>query len=628
MRKFYFLVFSLLLASSVIAQKDLHSKNKKAIQSYLKAYELDSLGNYFDTPPLLREALKRDDSFDEAYFLLFMTHMKHTNLTGAKRVFSQAEGKIEDKFKNRMLLELATLNWSKGEYSEAQRLKGLVGDEIYNVDSVAKSLVIQSIDFSIQSQGQSMAIEFDELKYPLNTYQSQYFPSITSDGTLVFTGREKGRGGANENLYSSRPTSSGWEQPQWLSDSVNTLNYNEGTASISADGLTIVFTGCNRPLGYGSCDLYESQFRNGTWSTPENLGERINTSHWESQPSLSQDGRRLYFVSTKSGGLGGQDIWMSNRVNGEWTEAVNLGSKINTRLDDCSPYLHPDGETLYFASRGRPGLGGYDIFLSSNQEGEWAEPINLGHPINTFENQVGYSLGLDGWAYYSDNNFLGETKLYRFKMPEHLLPKKELVLFKGLVKVSDSDQKLSADIWLADFLNDSTVVKTYSKRNGTFNFVPPDNEKNYMVYAQKKGYKLFKEELKKLQKVNDQYLIEMLPLAVGDRVILNNIFFDFNSATLDITAKEELQIATEFLKNNPSVQVEIGGHTDTVGDDAYNLNLSENRAKSVFDYLVSKGINPDRMTYKGYGETQPIVKTDDGEKHPENRRIELIIKKL
>ena len=571
------------------------------------------------------ESLRKDDSFDEAYLLLFQTYLKKGSLGQADGVFSTARSQVEQPFVNRMKLELATLHWSNGRYELAQKqIQNLKGN-IYGVKTATQELVVKSIEFSFQSNENPREIKFEELPKPLNQFQGQYFPSLTADGMLIFTGRSRGRRGENEDLFISKISGKSWAEPKSLSDSINTDQFNEGTASVAADGFSIVFTGCNRPDGLGSCDLYASYNINGAWTKPENLGKAINTAHWESQPSLSIDGRKLFFVSTRPGGKGGQDIWMSTKASGKWSKAVNLGPVINSELDDCSPFIHPDGETFFYASSGKAGLGGFDLFKSRLEGNIFDEPQNLGFPINTHANQVGYTVGLDGWAYYSDNNLMGQTKLYRFKMPEDLLPKTKSQVLSGIVKNSETGEALSADVYLMDLDKDSVIMETHSKTDGVFRFLTTANEQTDMVYVKNKGYSLFKRPLEQIQRVNDLYVVELNPLRVGQKIALNNILFEFNKSTLDSKAKKELMLAMEFIKDNPQITVEIGGHSDTIGDDGYNLTLSQNRAKTVYEYFIYYGINKERLSFKGYGESQPI-RGDNSEILDElSRRIEIKI---
>jgi outer membrane protein OmpA-like peptidoglycan-associated protein len=623
------LLFSLLvlfcLAQTSWAQQALHTKSKKAIDLYNQAYELDSVGNIFQSLTLLQEALEKDESFDEAHLLLFMTYMKRNELNKAIQTIELSKPLVEPGFNNRMILELATFHWSSGRYGEALKWKERINGSIIGVDQATIDLVDQSIEMASEEKNNAEKIDFQELPNPINRFEAQYFPSLAADGTIVFTGREKGRNGYNENLYISRSAGNKWVAPVTISDSINTKRYNEGTASIAADGFSIVFTGCNRPEGLGSCDLYISYNRNGEWSKPENLGKEINSQYWESQPSLSQDGRRLYFVSRRPGGFGGQDLWVSEKNGKNWTAAKNLGPTLNTKWDDCSPFIYPDGKTFYYASKGKPGFGGYDLFKTQLVNEKWDEPVNLGFPINTFDNQVGYSLGVDGWAYYSDNNLVQQIKLYRFKMPESLMPETKINLLSGIVEDASTKLKLSAELYVNDLAKDATVVQTFSKSNGVFGFLIPRTSNDLMVYANKTGYKLYKNSLSNMTKEEGKFVIPMEKLAVGEKVVLNNILFELNSSKLNLDAKKELEIALEFLKDNPEVNIEIGGHTDDSGEADYNLKLSQERAKSVLDFFVENGISSERLTHVGYGENRPVSIEKGDLANAINRRIELVV---
>lgn len=613
------------LSQNTWAQEQLHTKSKRAVELYKEAYELDSIGNIFQSLPLLQEALQKDESFDEAHLLLFITYMKRNELNKAIQRIELSKPFVEEGFINRMTLELATFHWSSGRYGEALRLKNGINGPIIGVDQETINLVYQSIDLANEGKKSTVKIDFQELPNPINLFEAQYFPSIASDGTIVFTGRQKTRNGSNENLYISSSIGNKWTKPENISDSINTERYNEGTASISADGFSIVFTGCNRPKGLGSCDLYISYFSKGSWSNPENLGSQINSKYWESQPSLSQDGRVLYFVSRRPGGFGGQDLWFSEKKGENWTAAKNLGPIVNTKWDDCSPFIYPDGQTLYYASKGKPGFGGYDLFKTRVVNEKWDEPINLGFPINTFDNQVGYSLGVDGWAYYSDNNLMQQIKLYRFRMPKSLMPKSNIIMLSGVVEDADTKEKISADLFVTDILKDSTVIQTYSKNTGTFGFIMPVSNRDFMLYANKNGYKLYKNKLSNMTKIKGEIVIPMQKLAIGEKVVLSNILFELNSAVLNLTAKKELEVALDFLKDNPKVNIAIGGHTDVSGEPDYNQALSEKRAKSVLDYFVKFGISQDRLTHIGYGENFPITREKGAQANAINRRIELVI---
>ena len=627
MRRHLIIVIGVLLAViSLTAQEppSYHTRSKKAIALFEEARKLDHAGNWFRSLDLLQEALKKDKSFDEAILLTHQILIKRGQWSRADSIYKVSEERVDEEFKNRMLLDGAFYNYSEGNYEEAQELKKQIDGEIKGIDHRMLDLVKTSIDYAVEQKKTPRKIEFTQLPAPLNNKPQQYFPSITGTDMLVFTIRDKG-GRSHEDIYFSQLSETGWSTPLGISTGINSER-NEGTASISSDGRTLVFTACNRPSNVGSCDLYVAYRRTSGWTRPQLLSRAINTIYWESQPSLSQDGRQLYFVSKRPDGLGGQDLWWSQKVNDEWLPAINLGEQVNTTFDDCSPYIYADGKTLFFASRGRPGFGGYDLFVIERQNiNAWGEARNLGYPINSHGNQVGYTVSTDGWAYYSDNDRFGQTKLHRFRMPEDLLPKTGIASLKGRIVNAETDAYLEADVNVADLATDSTLLVTRSdEASGRFQLFIEPNEDAYL-YIKKKGFLLYKANMNELFASNQEAEVRLSPLKVGDKIILNDVLFQFNSAELDIEATQELDAAVAFLKDNPEVKIEIAGHTDAQGDEEYNIKLSFDRAMSVHEYFLKKNVPKENLVFKGYGESQPLTGAEVGDQAAKNRRIELII---
>ncbi len=604
--------------------QDLHTRSKKAIEFYNQARDLDHVGNWYNSYELLKQALAKDGGFDEAVLLAHQILIKRGDWPSADSLYSKHQSRVEKDFRNRMLLDGAFYNYSEGDYNKAYELKALIDGSVKDIDIRLFDLVKRSIDYARENKKKPREVEFRELEAPVNDQPQQYFPSITANDMLVYTVRGKvGRG--DENIFFSQWDGKAWTKPESISTSINT-DRNEGTASISADGRTLVFTGCNKPNGVGSCDLYISNRNEEGWSKPQLLSESINTLYWESQPSLSQDGRQLYFVSKRPDGLGGQDIWWSEKISGEWAPAINLGPAVNTSFDDCSPYIHPNAKTLFFASRGRLGFGGYDLFRTEQTARmEWVEPLNLGYPINTHGNQVGYTISADGWAYYSDGNSDRQTRLFRFKMPPDLLPEAPVFALTGYVSDADTKKPLAAEVNVSDLATDSTLLITRSaQRNGQFKLLMESNESAYL-YIKKKGYLLYKANLDELFDATGLAEIALTPLKIGERIVLADILFEFNSADLDANATKELDQAAAFLLTNPEVRIEIAGHTDSQGNDDYNIKLSKSRAESVYRYFLEKSVPKENLVFKGYGESQPIAVGTDASQVALNRRIELII---
>jgi Tol biopolymer transport system component len=238
----------------------------------------------------------------------------------------------------------------------------------------------------------------------INTKDDEYWPSITADGlTLMFTRQPRLAENkevfetVQEDFYISYYQNNLWQKAVNAGAPLNT-NQNEGAQTLSSNGKYMFFTACNRPGGMGSCDIYFSAFNEGKWTEPFNIGPPENTKYWESQPSVSADGKLLIFSSNRPGGVGGKDLWLS-KLNEQnlWSIPVNLGTTINTVGDEMSPFIHFDGKTLYFSSDGRVGMGGFDLFMTTmKDDSTWTEPINLGYPINTYNDEMGLIIESNG----------------------------------------------------------------------------------------------------------------------------------------------------------------------------------------------------------------------------------------
>ncbi|PWJ56008.1 WD40 repeat protein [Dyadobacter jejuensis] len=485
-------------------------------------------------------------------------------------------------------------------------------------------LYIQSCTFARQALAHPLAIDKVSLGDTVNFLETQYFPVLTGDSeTLLFTGQTRER---DENIYLSNRINGRWQLPQPISEAINSAQ-NEGTCSISADGRTLVFTACNRPDGYGSCDLYISHKKGAAWSTPVNLGDIINSRSWESQPSLSADGRTLYFSSDRKEGQGKKDIWYTARdESGSWTAPRNAGSSINTIMDDVAPFIHANGRSLFFSSDGYPGMGGFDLYQSTLTDSLWSQPLNLGYPINTIGDQVGFFLSSDGLqAYYTDDVAdPGKSKLYTFALPANLRNKITPTRYvKGKLLNKSTQGPIAADITLFDLSRQTKVGEYHSDtQNGQFLAVL-NRDSEYAMHIEKPGF-LFKSLTFTVQDsvsvINLEIPLE--PVEKDKKEVLNNIFFNSGSVELGQRSRIELRRLTQFLTDNPKLQIEISGHTDNTGNDATNKALSLERAKAVVEYLKQSGIAPQRLFTKGYGSSKPIAANDTEENRQKNRRIE------
>ncbi len=489
---------------------------------------------------------------------------------------------------------------------------------------------IASAQFAAEAIKHPLKIDKRSLGDTVNFLKAQFFPVLTADNeTLIFTGLTPER---DENMYITHRTDKGWDTPEEISKKINSPN-NEGTCTISADGRMLVFTACNRPDGYGGCDLYYTQKDGKDWRAPKNIGPIVNSPNWESQPSLSADGSVLYFTSDRPGGVGKADIWKTVLDStGNWLAPANLGKPINTSDEENAPFIHANGRTLFYASNGMPGMGGFDLFMSQRTDTVWSAPRNLGYPINTVADQVGMYISSDGQtAYYTDDRTEPKGRramLYAFTIPDTLqktfVPTKYI---KGKVFDQRTKVPLQAALELYD-LSSQQRVATFSSEPATGEFLAVLNQNSeHALYVVKEGY-LFK-SLTFVASDSTPALRLDVPLerAEKDRVeVLNNIFFATGAYTLDEKSKVELQKLVSFLKQNPKLSIEIAGHTDDVGGDKENLELSRQRAQSVATYLAETGLSATRFTAVGYGETKPKVPNTSDENRRLNRRIEWSIR--
>jgi outer membrane protein OmpA-like peptidoglycan-associated protein len=633
MKLLYSLFIILLACQTAWTQTKYSSSSKAAIKNYEKASSLLDLNNFDEAKTELKEAIDQDDQFIEAYLLLADVYRVTFDNLKAKENY-KAAFKINPAFAPERYYYYAESELKTGDYESAllhytlYREKGTPNFD--RIELTEKYIV--DCKFAIEAVKNPIEFKPQNLGPSINSKDQEYFATLTADEkTLIFT-RQIIR---NEDFYRSFKTDTGYTKAQYLSENINTPSYNEGAQCISPDGQFLFFTGCNRPDGLGRCDIYIAQKEGNGWSKPINLGFPINTKGWESQPSLSSDGKTLYFVSDRHGGFGSYDIWKSNiQTDGTWSTPVNLGSKINTKYDEQSPFIHPDDQTLYFSSNGWPGLGQKDIFISRlDSLKKWSNPLNLGFPINTYGEENGLTINATGTkAFFSSDNFggYGGFDIYSFDLPQKLRPT-PVNYVSGVVFDEETKERISAVVDIIDLKTSTSIhVALSDVIDGTFLATLPKN-KEYSLNVSKKGYLFYSENFSVVKNKVGKPIILEVPLqniAVGKKVVLKNIFFDTNKFDLKPESIAELSKIIEFLEENPKVEIELSGYTDNVGDDNYNLDLSQNRAKAVYDYLIANKIRANRLSYKGYGKTSPVSDNKTEEGRANNRRTEFLIKKI
>lgn len=644
--KYIFFTLSLFIFASCSTAQQYSTSNKKAIKLFEQgknepSAHLNSSGtlpNYRGGIDYLNQAIEKDPRFWEAHMLAGEFY----------EILREYEPAI-DHFKKALAINpqqsstgstyfyLANLQQAVGDYSGAiKNIDVFTQFRNANPDLVSESYRIRAnCEFAMEALKHPSTFNPINIGPGINTDNPEYFPTITVDGkTILFTrrikdGRVDGPFKEQEDFFVSELSNRGiWQTAIPMPSNVNTVN-NEGAPTIAADGRSLVFVACpdatgkdygeNR-TGKGSCDLFYTKKLGANWMNPINLPGNVNSFVWESQPSLSADGRTMYFirrVSQRNQPMN-SDIFVS-RIddNGMWGTPIRLPDYINTSVEEESVLIHPDGKTLYFASRGHVGMGGSDLFVTRmDKNGNWGQPENLGYPINTKYDENSLMVSPDGeiafFASDRDGGF-GDLDIYYFEMPEHLRPTKTLY-FEGVVFDINTKRPVPGKFQLIDLETGKEVIYSEAdKLTGEFMVSLPIN-KQYALNVSYPGYAFFSQNFDMINPDNSEAIhmdVPLVPLSGSDQsIVLANVFFDLSKSTLRKESYVELDKLVSFLNENDKVKIEIGGHTDSRGDAKSNKILSNDRAKAVYDYVIQKGITKERLSFMGYGSSQPVF-TDE-----------------
>ncbi len=625
------LCWLLIIPNALMAQGS--SKNERTHQWHQQARVALSKGEIEKGVVLYEKIIKQNKNQAEYYWLLDDV-LKQTQ-QHEKRIalLQKAIKNKKTSFPEQTIEKLGLAYFDAGYYDEAvltfKQLKQTPTIKRYIAQcETAKSLRNNPIETTISVMGSEINTPFDNI-WPGITADEEVFSFTVVEGkTSPFSHSYS----IQEDIYQSYKLNNNWQQASRLPSPINTPD-NEGSQHFSADGRYMFFVGCNRKDGKGSCDIYYSINNGGTFSTPINPGEPLNTSFWESTPSFSACGNYLYFASNRRGGIGGKDIWqcqVSILPSGKLSffNVQNLGEKINTIFDEISPFIHSDNMHLYFSSTGHAGMGGFDVFLATKDSiGQWNAVKNIGYPINTAGDEIGFVVAASGTkAYLSSNQHADNQRLnrqlYEISLPETLQPKK-MKTVKGIVLDKKTKLPLQANIEVFDFETQKTISRTISDtKTGSFTAIIP-GENQVGLFAKKQQYLVSSERVDSSSSAF--YTIELQKIEKGTSFVLRNIYFDFDSYELLTNSYAELNRLIEFLQLNASVQITISGHTDNLGSNAYNIALSTQRARSVYNYLVQKGIDSSRLRFEGKGAENPIEDNNTENGRSKNRRIEFII---
>jgi outer membrane protein OmpA-like peptidoglycan-associated protein len=633
---------------SVAEAQEYTSGNPAAIRAFEQAVHYYDARNSEKAIEALDAALSKDPQFVEAHTLRgnVLDDLQRFDLSVESYKKAVA---IKPDFYINTYFSLAYAEFRIAKYEDARKDMGIyiASPKASKALASKADFIIRSCDFAMEAIKHPVPFKPMNLGDSINTKDDEILPTITADGKYLLFERQfptvdkyggKSRG---EDFYISEHKNNYWKKAAPLTE-LNT-NGNEGASTFSPDGQYLFFTGCESNFGYpegrekglGSCDIYISKKSGNKFQAPRDLGIPINTPGYETQPSFSSDGRTLYFIRKvkNADGRFNQDIFVSFiDDNSKWSEPVQLPSNINTDRDEYSVFIHPDNQTLYFSSEGHPGFGGKDIFVSKRREdGSWGDPMNLGYPINTSNDESSLLVSPDGSvAYFASNrdDSRGGLDLYQFDLYEKARPT-PMTYMKGIVYDADTKKPLGATFELIDLASTKTMVRSVSNDvTGEFLVCLPAG-KSYALNVSRDGYLFYSDnfQLKDTASVKTPVVkdVPLKPIKVGQSIVLKNIFYEVDKYELKDESRAELGKMLDFMKKNPKVKVEIGGHTDNTGGKDHNQVLSENRAKKVYDHMIESGAEASQLVYKGYADTKPIAPNTTEAGRAQNRRTEFMI---
>ncbi len=615
------------------SQQNLSSSNKKAIKLYEKGQNKAKERDFESALSFYAGAIKSDPGFYEAYLrraslynAIGMEDSVYANLG----VYLSLATNPNPTTLNRM----ATMAFSRGEYERSENYINALFEIVPEArDQREMALLQESLDFAKIEISKGAEVEISPLSDQVNRFTLQYLPTITIDNsTLVYTKRDFIDG--DEDIVVSYFKDGKWTEAQSISPRINSP-LNEGASTISADGKVMILTSCDKRDSFGSCDLYITRKTEKGWSKPRNLGKPVNSQYWESQPALSADGKKIYFSSNRPGGNGGRDLWSTTYAEGKWSQPLNLGKDINSFKDETTPFIHPNGETLYFSSNGYVGMGGFDLYRSNWIDSLWTIPGNLGHPINSHNDEVALLIGGDGkTAYFAKetqrDNRIVDSKIVTFTLPE-IYQAKPATYIVGRTLDLTTKKPIKAKVEIVDLNKNSFLFKAESDSiTGSYTMVLP-SDKELACYVKKRGYFFYESNFfteSNTITAPDTVDIYLKPIAVDESLVLRNIYFELNSYQLNEKSLSELGNVVEILIENPGIVVEISGHTDNIGSESYNQTLSEKRAEQVYNEIIKRKINESRLSFTGLGNQFPIESNETEAGRQSNRRIEFRVLRI
>ncbi len=490
----------------------------------------------------------------------------------------------------------------------------------------------------------SLRIELEPMGMSVNSRFDDYAPVITANGRDLFftsqkpfTEKDKLKNVAStENIYQSSydPDTDSWSVAAALPAVINLEGRNNSIVAISKDGQWMLVYQDNK----GNGDIYESYWKGSSWSELKPVSASINSTSHETSATISPDGKTVYFVSERAGGSGKRDIWQTTKyANGTWSPAKNLGKLVNSAEDEEAVYIHPDGKTLYFSSKGHSSIGGYDVYMTVYENDEWSKPVSMGEPINTSGDDLFFVMTANRKkGFYATNRGSGDKNIYEISFISKADKQNKMNVVKGTVKSKKTLDPMEAKIEVIDN-EKNEVIATYETdaETGKYTFSVPAG-KSYGISITAPYYAFYSDNLSAVEVSKAGQIlrdVDLQKLEKGTKINLKNIFFD-DQSTLKPESTPELNRIFQLMANNPRLVLEFSAHTDVQGDAAQNLKITENRVKAIVDYLTMEGIPRDRVKYKGYGETAPLVSEAEiakmvtqkqNEARVQNQRLEMTV---
>jgi outer membrane protein OmpA-like peptidoglycan-associated protein/tetratricopeptide (TPR) repeat protein len=631
MYKYIIILFLMVQGLSCRSQVTVKEVSKKALKLYNQSSNLMAEGKEEAAEKALLKSLEAEPEFVDAMLRLGDLYFLRKEYKKSAGYMTQAIA-LDSFYATKPYYIGGIAYYNLEEFGKAAELLKLF-------NKIAKAsprklaqvaTLIRNCEFAEEAVKNPVDFKATNMGSQINSAKHEYLPTLTADESMLYFTRRKGH---LEDIFQSKMQDGSWEKASPLSGVINTPQFGEGSQAISPDGKTLYFAADYGGNGKRGWDIYQSEWQKDGWSKPILMDYPLNTVYYESQPSISFDGKSLYFCSKRPGGLGGKDIWVSHMKDDcTWGEPENLGPAINTLGDEEVPFIHPDNQTLYFGSDGHAGMGGSDLYISRIQpDGQWGIPVNLGYPLNTTDNEGSVFVATNGQKAYFASDYLGGEggfDLYEFELWNEIKPQ-PVSWVKAIIFDDETKERVTSDFELYELESGKLIIssKCHDYLKTDFLIVLPAG-KTYALNIDKPGYLFHSEHFNLSESIYfepEEYDIYLKKLKKGNVLTLNNILFKTKSYDLLENSKIELDKVVQLLKNNPEMHIQISGHTDDVGTGESNLVLSENRAKSVYEYFIEKGIDKKRLSFKGFGESKPVAGNETPKGRALNRRTEIEI---